>query len=124
MGTSSRRQADPLSIPAEISFLGSFSAVAIAVGLGRWIDRHVLLVMVLAGMVISAFFKPLIATLKVLADPLNQLPSITFWLLGGLHRITADTLFMAQWSIMLACAGLSSALRWNDSNCPTIYTDV
>jgi iron complex transport system permease protein len=49
--------------------------------------------------------------LKVFADPLNQLPIITFWLLGGLHRITADALFMALWPIMLPCAVLF-ALRW------------
>lgn len=93
------------------AFVCGPAAVAMAVGLGQWLDRHALLVMVLAGMVVSAFFQTLIAMLKVFADPLNQLPTITFWLLGGLHRITADALFMALWPIMLACAVLF-ALRW------------
>ena len=43
------------------AFLGGLAAVAMAVGLGQWLDRHALLVMVLAGMVISAFFQALIA---------------------------------------------------------------
>jgi iron complex transport system permease protein len=93
------------------AFVCGLAAVAMAVGLGQWLDRHVLLVMVLAGMVVSAFFQALIAMFKVLADPLNQLPTITFWLLGGLHRITADALFIALWPTMLACAVLF-ALRW------------
>ena len=61
------------------AFVCGLAAVAMAVGLGQWLDRHALLFMVLAGMVVSAFFQALIAMLKVLADPLNQLPTITFW---------------------------------------------
>ena len=59
-----------------MAFVCGLVAVAMAVGLGQWLDRQALLVMVLAGMAVSAFFQALIALLKVRADPLNQLPTI------------------------------------------------
>ncbi len=46
---------------------------------GGWILR-----MILAGIAVSAFFAAGVGLLKYLADPLTQLPEITFWLLGGL----------------------------------------
>lgn len=49
---------------------------------GGWILR-----LVLAGIAISAFFSAALGLLKYLADPLTQLPEITFWLLGGLASL-------------------------------------
>jgi iron complex transport system permease protein len=86
-------------------------ATALAMWLGRSLDRSALLSLVLAGLVVSAFFQALISLLKVVADPLNQLPNITFWLLGGLHRITAGTLLSAL-PLIVAPGLLLYALRW------------
>lgn len=94
-----------------MAFLCGLAAVAAAVWLGRSFDRHSMLVLVVAGLVVSAFFQALISLLKVAADPLNQLPTITFWLLGGLHRMTGATLVSAL--IPIAIAGIVLyALRW------------
>ncbi len=49
---------------------------------GGWVIR-----LVLAGIAVSAFFSSGVGVLKVMADPLQQLPEITFWLLGGLWSI-------------------------------------
>jgi len=43
-----------------------------------------LLVLVLAGVVIGSLLGACVALMKYLADPYNQLPAITFWLLGSL----------------------------------------
>jgi iron complex transport system permease protein len=86
-------------------------ATALTVWLGRAFGRAALLTLVVAGLVVSAFFQALISLLKVVADPLNQLPGITFWLLGGLHRIDAATLAGALLPIGGAGA-LLYALRW------------
>ncbi|MCK5736442.1 MAG: iron ABC transporter permease [Spirochaetaceae bacterium] len=40
--------------------------------------------LVLAGVVVSAFFSSGLGILKYLADPRSELPEITFWLMGGL----------------------------------------
>ncbi len=42
--------------------------------------------MVLAGIVVSSLFNALLAILKYLADPMDQLPGIVFWLMGGFSR--------------------------------------
>jgi len=94
-----------------LAFLCGLAAVALAVWLARSLERHAMLVLVVAGLVVSAFFQALISLLKVVADPLNHLPSITFWLLGGLHRMSALTLLTAV--VPIAAAGLVLyALRW------------
>jgi len=43
--------------------------------------------LVLAGIAVSALLSAGVGLLKLLADPLRQLPEITFWLLGGLFGI-------------------------------------
>lgn len=94
-----------------MAFLLGLVAVAFTVWLGRSFDRHATLVLVVAGLVVSAFFQALISLIKIAADPLNQLPTITFWLLGGLHRMSAATLLSAL--IPIAIAGfVLHALRW------------
>ncbi len=50
---------------------------------GGWVLR-----LVLAGIAVSALFASGNGVLKYLADPLTQLPEITFWLLGGLWGVT------------------------------------
>lgn len=50
---------------------------------GGWVLR-----LVLAGIAVSALFSAGLGVLKYIADPLKQLPEITFWLLGGLSSIT------------------------------------
>ncbi|KAF0108109.1 MAG: transporter permease [Anaerolineaceae bacterium] len=50
---------------------------------GGWVLR-----LVLAGIAVSALFSAGLGLLKYMADPLRQLPEITFWLLGGLASVT------------------------------------
>jgi iron complex transport system permease protein len=50
---------------------------------GGWVLR-----LVLAGIAVSALFSSGVGVLKYMADPLTQLPEITFWLLGGLWGVT------------------------------------
>lgn len=75
---------------------------------GGWILR-----MVLAGIAVSALFSAGVGMLKYLADPLTQLPEITFWLLGGLWStrwqnflpilpvsiVALAVLFLARWRL-------------------------
>jgi iron complex transport system permease protein len=57
---------------------------------GGWVLR-----LVLAGIAVSALFSAGVGILKFIADPLTQLPDITFWLLGGLYSVTwSDFLYL------------------------------
>ena len=94
-----------------MAFLWGLAPWRLTVWLSRMLDRHAMLVLVVAGLVVSAFFQALISLIKVMADPLNQLPTITFWLLGGLHRMSTGVLLGAL--VPIAVAGLVlHALRW------------
>jgi iron complex transport system permease protein len=57
---------------------------------GGWVLR-----MILAGIAVSALFSSGVGVLKYMADPLTQLPEITFWMLGGLWSVTwRDLLYL------------------------------
>ncbi len=70
---------------AGFGFLGLFLSYTVAqrARFGGWVLR-----LILAGIVISALFSAGLGMMKYLADPLSQLPEITFWLLGSLSSIT------------------------------------
>ena len=67
--------------------------------------------LILAGMAISALFQALIAVFKYIADPIDVLPVITFWLMGGLGRVTGVDVLRATGPVLAALA-LVWALRW------------
>lgn len=67
--------------------------------------------LVLGGMVVSALFQALISAVKYAADPLDTLPAITFWLMGGLAKVTMQEVL---WIIPPVVAALLAlyAVRW------------
>lgn len=52
---------------------------------GKKYDRT--LTLILGGMIVATVFTALISVLKYVADPDNTLPSIVYWLMGGLSDI-------------------------------------
>jgi iron complex transport system permease protein len=67
-----------------LAFAGGLAAVGLVVLIGTWIGgRDPLLTLVLTGVVVGSLFGAGIALVKYVADPYNQLPAITFWLLGS-----------------------------------------
>lgn len=73
---------------------------------GGWVLR-----LVLAGIAVSAFFSAGLGILKYLADPLSQLPEITFWLLGGLYNTTWPRLLPVI-PVVLGGLFIIYLLRW------------
>jgi iron complex transport system permease protein len=95
-----------------LSFALGLAAVAVVYGLGASLRRHdPVLVLVLAGIVIGTLLGSCISLLKYLADPYNQLPSITFWLLGSLSSITATDVLSVLPGVLLGLLPLW-LLRW------------
>lgn len=62
--------------------------LALRLRFGGWVLR-----LVLAGIAVSALFSAGTGILKYLADPLTELPELTFWLLGGLWSATWEDVF-------------------------------
>ncbi|MFC3059113.1 FecCD family ABC transporter permease [Paenirhodobacter populi] len=69
------------------------------------------LVMVLAGVAVGSLAGAGIALVKLLADPDQQLPAITFWLMGSLAGVKQADLLTALPPIVVGLAPLV-ALRW------------
>ena len=66
------------------AFVGGLVAVGLVVAIGTWIrGRDPILTLVLTGVVVGSLFGAGVALVKYVADPYNQLPAITFWLLGS-----------------------------------------
>ncbi len=58
-------------------------------------ERDPLLTLILAGVVVGTLFGAGIALVKIVADPYNQLPAITFWLLGSFAAVAPGDLAVA-----------------------------
>jgi iron complex transport system permease protein len=105
-----------LSLPVvgieAMSFAGGLAAVLVAYAVAAAIrGRDTVLVLVLAGVVIGALFGAGIGLLKYLADPYNQLPAITFWLLGSLAAVNLGDLASLLPAVAIGVVPLA-LLRW------------
>lgn len=70
------------------AFVFGLLAVGLAFFGSRLYKSSPLLVLTLMGILVGSLFGSLTAMLKYMADPLDTLPAITFWLLGSLSSIT------------------------------------
>jgi iron complex transport system permease protein len=86
--------------------LGAATAVATRVRIGDWVLR-----LILSGIAVSAIYAAGTGILKVLADPLDQLPDLTFWLLGGLWGVEwVDLAHIAP--VVIPALVVLWAMRW------------
>jgi iron complex transport system permease protein len=105
-----------LSLPVAgiqlFAFAGGLGAVGL-VGLvaGSLRNADPTLALVLTGVVVGALAGAATSLLKVLADPYDQLPAITFWLLGSLASVTRGDVAPALPAVALGLAPLL-LLRW------------
>ncbi len=95
-----------------LAFAGGLAAVAAVYLIGSLLQsRDPILVLVLTGVVVGALFGAGVGLVKYLADPYNQLPAMTFWLLGSLAATTASDLVPLLGPVALGAIVLI-ALRW------------
>jgi iron complex transport system permease protein len=94
------------------AFAGGLLAVSAVYLIGSAIRvRDPVLVLVLTGVVIGALLGAGVGLLKYIADPYNQLPAMTFWLLGSLAAINAADLIPLFGPVALGTLILFT-LRW------------
>ncbi|AWT15078.1 FecCD family ABC transporter permease [Stenotrophomonas maltophilia] len=102
----------PMLLVQGIAFAGGLGAVGLVCLVAALVRRHdPVLVLVLAGVAVSALLGAGISLLKLLADPYTQLPSITFWLLGGLNAMVIDDLKVTAPLLLIGLVPLV-LLRW------------
>ncbi|MGQ9495869.1 MAG: FecCD family ABC transporter permease [Thermoanaerobaculaceae bacterium] len=102
----------PLPVVQGAAFAGGLLAVGGVVFVAARVRRHdPVLVLVLAGVAVGTLFGAGISLVKVLADPTLQLPSITFWLLGGFNAVAPGDLALAAPLVAFGLV-LMLLLRW------------
>jgi iron complex transport system permease protein len=95
-----------------VAFVGGLVAVGAVYAIGSAVrSRDPILVLVLTGVVVGSLFGAGVGLVKYLADPYNQLPAMTFWLLGSLSATTAPDLISLFGPIAIGAIVLI-ALRW------------
>lgn len=94
-----------------IAFACGLCAVAITYFLAHVLKTTPVLMLVLSGMVVSAFFQAMLSVVKYTVDADEKLPAITFWLMGSLSNVTFPDLMLAGIPYLAAMAGLI-IVRW------------
>jgi len=95
-----------------LAFGGGLAAVVAVYLIGSTVRaRDPILVLVLTGVVIGALLGAGVGLVKYIADPYNQLPAMTFWLLGSLAAASTADLIPLFGPVALGILILL-ALRW------------
>ncbi len=95
------------------AFLGGIATVLLVYLISSSLRGHDrTLVLVLSGVVIGSLAGACISLVKILADPYDQLPAITFWLLGSLAGIKLSDLAIAAPLVLLGIVPLVLE-RWS-----------
>ncbi|NCB52032.1 MAG: iron ABC transporter permease [Clostridia bacterium] len=93
----------------------AFAMSLMTVALVFWISKRTkgdkVLGIILAGIIISSLFKAGISFIKLVADPTNKLPAITYWLMGSLSGATRSEVSFVFWPMLIGLVPLL-LLRW------------
>jgi iron complex transport system permease protein len=94
-----------------LSFVFGLVAVLMTVGLARVYRTTPVLMLVLSGIIVGALFSACTSLLKYIADPLNNMPSIVFWLLGSLNNASNKDLAVVG-PVILTGITVLLLIRW------------
>lgn len=86
-------------------------ALAIVLALGRLGGGAPMLMIVLGGIVVAAFFNACVSFLTYIADPYSELPSIVHWLLGSLASASYDKVLIALIPVTIGAIAILG-MRW------------
>lgn len=93
------------------AFLAGLACVILVYGISRVKGQSSMIMIILAGMVISSLFEAMVSLLKYTADPQDQLPQITFWLMGSLSGVGFQDLMLGSPFIIIGIVTIF-LLRW------------
>jgi iron complex transport system permease protein len=94
-----------------LSFLFGLIAVLMTYTLSRVYRSTPVLMLVLSGIIVGALFSAATSLLKYIADPVNQMPSIVFWMLGSLNNSSNRDMAIVG-PVMLAGITILLLIRW------------
>jgi iron complex transport system permease protein len=84
------------------AFIFGFVSMIMVYFISRTGGRSPVLMLVLAGVIASAFFTALTSLLKFTADPYDKLPAIVVWLMGSFATASYRQLFIASGPLLIS----------------------
>lgn len=102
--------ASAVGIQSQALFFGLLAVVIVLI-ISKVRKKTQIYMLVLSGVIVSALFEALISMVKYVADPQDELPAITVWLMGSLASASYQDVIIAAITI-LPCIGILYALRW------------
>lgn len=93
------------------AFFFGLLAVALVCIIGRTVKHNMRLGFILAGIMVGSLFSSGVSFLKLVADPMNELPAITYWLMGSLASARGINVLLAG-PVMVAGMIPIFLLRW------------
>ena len=112
------------------SFVFGFIAVAISVVIAKIHKGNSILLLILGGIISGAFFTSMLSIIKYIADPYNQLPAITQWLMGGLSFSDKQTVLITAFPqavgiiLIIFFSGYINALSMGDDEARSLGVPV
>ncbi|MCR5288602.1 MAG: iron ABC transporter permease [Treponema sp.] len=94
-----------------LALLMGLVSCALTYNVGRFKGRTSIIMIVLAGMVVSALAQAFVSLVKYVADPQDVLPAITYWLMGSMSGAGYKTLVLGLPFIVCGILVIF-ALRW------------
>jgi len=93
------------------AFASGLAAVGLTYVLSRLYHTTPKLTMVLAGVIVGTFFSSAISFIKYIADPMNKMPEIVFWLMGSLAATSMKDVGFALIPMAVGI-GVLLLIRW------------
>lgn len=94
-----------------LALVFGLGAMALSVGIARQRDRISIIMLVLAGVVVSAIANAGISLVKMVADPTSKLPEITYWLLGSMAGVGFEQMSLGV-PLIISGSIVIYMLRW------------
>ncbi|ATP42282.1 iron ABC transporter permease [Solibacillus sp. R5-41] len=95
-----------------LAILFAFAGMYLTYSIAKRRGRLTVLMLVLSGIITSALFDSGVSILKFMADSKNELPAITFWLMGSLAGPSKETIIRTMPSILISLFVLYK-YRWH-----------
>lgn len=94
-----------------VSLCFGIASVGLTMTIARQRGRSSIVMLVLAGVVVAAIASAVLSMLKLIADPNDKLPQITYWLMGSLAAAKLETIAFGAPLIVLGI-GAVFLVRW------------
>jgi iron complex transport system permease protein len=97
------------------AFGSGLAAVCISLLIARAFGPGSMVMLVLGGIITGALFGALLSLVKYVADPTNDLPTITLWLMGSLASVNLKAASLVAPFMLTAIFALCAMGRWLDA---------